>query len=573
MNTLQDILPPDAIQRVRPPEPLSFFRWVDTAGFTIDGRRYTLDGSPYLRTIIEDDARVKVFRKGSQVRISSYSLGRVLWGADQFGERWIYFLPTDAETDDFVQDRVNQSIRHSDYLSARIGDIDNRGLKTVGPGIVYFRGLQTKRKAKSVPADGMVFDEVDEHKPENIAFAQDRTLESLVDRKLFLSVPSMTKEGIDALFRESDQRFWKIKCDSCGKWNCLDTDWPKNFLPIAKSSQKTWPDGTTHYRGCRYCQSRLDIAHGEWVPDNPGHRVHGYQLSRLITLTVPPDWPNAASFIMNEFRDAQGSTEKTARFVIAFRGLPFDGEGARINEEVLDGLEGDAGFYYRGNRCVMGVDQGDRLHISIYAVIPGRRLQLIYCEVTENWTRLNMLFERYGCYAAGIDGKPDRNSAKRFAAAFKGRVYLHDLGEHDILEDDEIAKRCNLQGKITEQRLRIDSRYYSGNQGTVTVPRFTTGRTESLDRTVDFVEGGYLVLPDSKRLQGNDLANYEEYRECLCSLKWKYEDTPSGRRRVYLRNNNHHGMGLNSVRTVAFEIGVEPPAPNVKPVFRKMGHA
>ncbi len=562
-NVLLDILPADSAERFRPKAPMEFLPWTNAVNFTIDGRLFDPRFVPYMQELYQIDPRVLVVQKGSQVGMSAFSLGRVLWGADQLGQRWIYFLPTDDEMDDFVADRVEKVIAESDHLRSRMGKTDNRGLKNIGPGLIYFRGLWTKRRAKSVPADGLIFDEVDEHKPENIAFGEDRVLMSEFQKLWYLSVPSFTKYGINKMFLETDQSYYQHKCRSCGKWNCLDKDFEKNFIAIAEIQRKSRPSGMTHYRGCRWCGAQLDMSAGQWVAEQPDRDRPGYLISRLYTQVYPPDYPNAATFLMREWNAAQGDTIKLGRFMIAFRAQPYDGEGARINDELLQGLEEDYGFWTHGTGCIFGLDQGDRLHISIYHRRHDNRLQLVYCERTESWGRAEALFRQFGCYAGAGDGKPNRNDMKRLAAKFLGRLYVQDFGGTG-LTTEAAAKRKGKDRRKAQKVLLYE--------GKTAVPWFTVDRTDSLDATVDFVEGARLVLPDRKKLAGKDLVNYEEYCENLMMLKSKIEDTPSGRRKIYLdKVPNHHGMGLNSARIAAYELDIRSPFSGIAPKFLDWG--
>jgi hypothetical protein len=555
MNLLKQILPDNAAERFTVHEPLSLMDWTREANYTIDGNPCDLERIPWLRPIYEDESRVMVFRKGSQVAVSSYALARAFHGADQLGMRWMYFLPTDDEMDDFVADRVKGVIDASEHLLARMGNTDNVGLKKIGydGGLIYFRGLWTKRRAKSVPADALIFDEVDELKPENVAFGEDRVLASRFQAKLYLSVPSFSNYGIDALFHASDQHFYLHKCPACGEWNSLDRDWPLNFLEIPANLKKSYPAGATHYRGCRWCGARLDVRYGEWVPEQPDNRTRGYHLSRLYTLTCPPDFPNPATYLWHEWESAQGNQERVGRFVIAFRGMPFDGEGARLTDKRLEDLEVDYGFLYRASGgTVMGLDQANRLHVSIYAVV-GTALKLIYCEVTEDWDRAAELFRRFGCYVGGTDRVPDVHSARGLAHAFKGRMYLIDYA------GDQVESK---EGERIKRRVKDDL-----HKGKFQVPWVSVDRTNTLDATVELVDGGSVILPDRTKLSGIEISRYKEWRENVANLKWKFEDTPSGRRRVYIKSPNHHGMGLNYARIAAFELGAKPPPPDVMPRF------
>jgi hypothetical protein len=253
---------------------------------------------------------------------------------------------------------------------------------------------------------------------------------------------------------------------------------------------------------------------------------------------------------MDEYKRSQGSQTRTSRFTIAFRGMPFDGEGARITEELLDQMETPGqGWNYTGNGYFMGVDQGDMLDIGIYCK-HGDKLQLVYCENTQEWDRLDMLMDRYSIVMAGVDGNPNRHNAKKFAAKYKRRAFIQDF-TGDSLQD----KTSMYEGKTP-------------------VRWITAERTQSLDATVDFIESGRLMLPDKCRLTGRDLSMYERYRQHLRNLKSKLEAPLTGAtpKRVYLRNvPNHQGMALNTARIAAFELGVRPPVTGTMPAFIRWG--
>lgn len=542
--SLEDIVAPPPPRKIR-----SINKWAKHVNYTIDGNPFNLNKIPYAKAVYADDkATTYVFRKGSQVAMTSWALAKALHGADELGMRWIYFLPTDGEMDDFVHDRVQGVLENSKYLKSRVGSTDNTGLKKIGDngGLIYFRGLWTKRHAKSVPADGLIFDEVDEINPELIAFGEDRVLASRWQTKIYLSVPSFSDLGIDKLFKDSDQRFYLVKCSTCGEWANIDEDFPKNFIPIPESAKKLFPVDATHYRGCRNCGSELDVNSGEWVAKRPKSPRHGYHVSRLIQDKCPPDFPNAATYLMDEHKRAQGSQVRISRFTIAFQGMPFDGEGARITEELLDSLELEGqGWQYTGHGLFLGCDQGDMLDIGVYARI-GDKLQLVYCENTQEWDRLDMLMERYHVVLAGVDGNPNRHNAKKFAAKWKKRAFIQDFTGDKI------------QDKVSMHEGRHEVRWV------------TTERTQSLDATVDFVESGRLMLPDKRKLTGRDLTVYERYRLHVRNLKSKLETPLTGAapRRVYLRNvPNHQGMALNTARIAAFELGIRPPVTGVMPSF------
>ncbi len=146
--------------------------------------------------------------------------------------------------------------------------------------------MQSSVGMKSVPADMVVFDELDEATPDAKVVAVERLSHSDYRRMVELSNPSLPAYGIDAAFQESDQRHWTLKCPACGDWTALDAEFPRKLGEEVKIIRSR-PDGT-FYRACRRCSAELDLAGGEWVPDYPDRPVHGYRISQLFSSKIDP---------------------------------------------------------------------------------------------------------------------------------------------------------------------------------------------------------------------------------------------------------------------------------------------
>ena len=79
---------------------------------------------------------------------------------------------------------------------------------------------------KSVPVDFIVFDELDEAPQKAVDMAMQRMAHSEVKEWLKLSNPTIPDYGIDKAFQETDQRYWLLKCPSCGHYTCLEDTFP-----------------------------------------------------------------------------------------------------------------------------------------------------------------------------------------------------------------------------------------------------------------------------------------------------------------------------------------------------------
>ena len=94
------------------------------------------------------------------------------------GLNTIYFFPTRTDVIDFSKSRVGPLLYDNPFLAKQLRDTDTVGLKRIGDANLYFRGMKSTVGMKSVPADMIVFDELDEATPEARAMAWERIAHS-----------------------------------------------------------------------------------------------------------------------------------------------------------------------------------------------------------------------------------------------------------------------------------------------------------------------------------------------------------------------------------------------------------
>lgn len=491
-------------------EDLSLLEWCSRY-IKIRGEEFSLGDHPYLEEIYGKHHPYMVFEKGAQVGISTYTLLKSLWLCDTHHAKVIYYFPTDSDVSDFSNDRCMPVIRDSDYLSTRVAGIDNVGLKQIGDSSIYFRGMYSKIKVKSVDADVLVFDELDECKQENKQYALDRILHSKLKWVMELSQPSIPDFGVDLEFKKSDQRFWHIRCSGCRRWVCLEESFPacigvkKEIIEFA----------------CPKCGKKLNRSKGEWIAKYPSRKERrGYHLSQLFSLFI------SAKEVWDAFISARRTFERV-RFYNSLLGFAYAGDRQPLTEEILDRCEGDWGLRVppENSAVYMGVDVGDLLHVAIGHSIDLERISTDYLEVTSDWARLYWLMEHMGVNVCVIDALPYKNSAKKFARKFRKKVYIQYF--------KEMALKTREEG-----------------EGMDAVPVVLTDRTESLDETVDMLKRGDILIPAMSKCFGKDLETLETFRKHLKMLvKDEVESARGEKKFVYKRNvENHFGMALNSMR-------------------------
>jgi phage terminase large subunit GpA-like protein len=255
----------------------------------VGGRKFDLAGHEYLRGLYLDENPQMVIRKAAQMGATEYAITRALHFAAVKGGCSIYFFPSGQDVDDFSRDRFGPAVQESPYLAGLVRDTNTMGLKHIGRGSIYLRGTQSTAQLKSVPADFLIFDELDEMKAPMIELARKRLGHSAYGWELALSTPTFPEYGIDAAFLETDQRFWMLHCPGCGRDWCLEELFLEHHgSPQDPRSEICFIQGRPGAEElvCLKCGHRLDPAQGIWVPkyDCPSH---GYHLSKFGLDPIP----------------------------------------------------------------------------------------------------------------------------------------------------------------------------------------------------------------------------------------------------------------------------------------------
>ncbi|MBD3335582.1 MAG: hypothetical protein GF355_08700, partial [Candidatus Eisenbacteria bacterium] len=191
----------------------------------LEGLPFSFDGHEYLRAIYDDTSPHVVLSKAAQIGGTTWGILRSIH-ACLTGLNVIYFFPTRTDVLEFSKSRVAPLLADNPFLMRLMTDTDTAGLKRIGDSHLYLRGMQSTVGMKSVPADMVVFDELDEASPAAKAMARERLAHSDYKRVIELSNPSLPDYGIDEQYQKSDQRHWTLRCPACNAWTALDKEFP-----------------------------------------------------------------------------------------------------------------------------------------------------------------------------------------------------------------------------------------------------------------------------------------------------------------------------------------------------------
>ena len=382
----------------------------------LDGKPFSFEGHEYLRTIYDDTARHIVLSKAAQIGGTTWSILRSIH-ACAMGLNVVYYFPTRTDVIDFSKSRVGPLLADNPFLQKLMHDTDTAGLKRIGNAHLYLRGMQSTVGMKSVPADMIVFDELDEATPQAKSMARERLAHSDYKRILELSNPSLPDYGIDEVYQQSDQRHWTLKCPGCNEWVAPDEEFPDRLGQEVRVIQPR--PGGGHCLACPKCETELDRTDGEWVAEYPDREIHGYRISQLHSFKVDP------GEILNEYR----LTRFPDRFYNLKIGIPWAGLERRLDLSSVLALSSQDLMPERlneGGFVSMGVDTGKALHVVILRTDDSdyKHEHLVHLGICREFSELDELIQRFSVRRCVVDGLPETHATREFAKRHRNKVAL-----------------------------------------------------------------------------------------------------------------------------------------------------
>jgi hypothetical protein len=470
---------------------LPFHEWVERSSIILDGKPFTFERHEYLRVPYQDNHPFTVEMKAAQMGLTSKAMLKVVYVARYGGYRGIlYLFPSKSDVTDFSKGRVDPLIdENPETIGKWIRDTDAANIKRIWNAFLYLRGMKSRTGLKSVPADLVVFDELDEAPQNAVDMAMERLAHSEFKEVWKLSNPTLPDYGIDKAFQQTDQRYWLLKCPKCGEHTCLEDTFPECLLEV----------GGRVIRACSRCRAELNPALGEWVAKKPSITdKRGYHYSQLFSQFVNP------AEILHQFR----TTTNRQDFFNLKLGQPYvEAENRLSIEEVLSLCGRDGINSVDPGPCSMGVDQGKDLHVVIGKRDYWKGARIIYLGVSKDWEELDRLMKVFHVSRCVVDALPETRNARAFAERHKGKVFLNYYFEHQ-------------KGS------------YRWNEKDLTV---ACNRTESLDASHNEVMNGQVILP-------KECGIVRVFAEHLHNVAKKLEeDEETGSKRyVYVRLGPDH---------------------------------
>lgn len=424
-------------------ERMSFWDWSLGVPEPKTGR-LDFERFPFQPELYRDEgAGVKdmVIVKGTQIGVSAWLLRFALYWADMRALSALYLMPKTKQLYDFGDARVRAVIRKSSYLMSRVPreHTQNKGLKQIGGGWVYFRGSDSIHDLESADIDVLCMDEYNRLAPNNIPVVERRTSGSLLGLIRRVGVPTLPKYGLDPLYEDSDRRRWMVRC---GKGH----DTPMRWADAVDTERMV--------RRCKTCEVELrpqDVAGGRWVAERPGVDRRGYHIPKIVQpeANIPllvrrsqQSDPAELKAFWN-FDAAESWAEAEGR-------LDPDTIAAAMSFGESLGSTAKAPGYVGNDLITMGVDVASvrRINVRVSRHVSGDRKVSLFCGTVEDFNEVEALMNRYGVHMACLDHLPDGRLARAVCERFPGRAYTVSYGtpqQKEVLKADMERRHVSVR--------------------------------------------------------------------------------------------------------------------------------
>ncbi len=363
----------------------------------------------------------------------------------------LYLFPSKTDVTDFSKGRVDPLIdENPDSIGKWIKDTDSANIKRIWNCFLYLRGMASRTGLKSVPADFIIFDELDEAPQNAVDMAMERMAHSEFKEVFQLSNPTLPDYGIDKAFQETDQQYWLLRCEKCGEYTCLEDTFPDCLITT----------GDRVIRACEKCKSELNPSIGQWVAKRPGITdKRGRHYSQLFSHFVDP------ASILHQFRTTNNLTD----FYNLKIGVAYVEATNRLTVEEVLSLCGNEGISESDEGpCFMGVDQGKDLHVVIGKRSRNKAGRIVHLGIYKAWEELDRLMKNFHVSRCVVDALPETRNARAFALRHKGRVFLNFYNEHQKGSYSWSDKELVVSSNRTES---LDASHREISDGTIVLPR------------------------------------------------------------------------------------------------------
>lgn len=479
--------------------------WAHYSKLQLNAGPFKIYGHEFQRDILQSTYRRQCAKKSPQMMgLTECMVIRSLHGMrfGKYPQGVLYIFPTDDEVSDFSKSRFKPFLTNNPKSIGKfVKETDTAQVKRVGNAFLFFRGGRLKdiegsqmssSKLKALPVDAIVGDEIDEMDQGALTLALGRMDHSKVQDEFYLANPTVPNYGIDKKYQNSDERVWMIECQSCGRENCLELEFP-HCLQRQKDRSVL--------RVCRKCGKEINPRKGYWIPQKPSKTTDmvGWWISHLNSMYTDP------KAILDEYEDP---TTDLVRFHNRRLGMAYiKAEDQLTKNDVLTCCGPDPMKLSDNGPTCLGADVGgNELHVLIAQKVSPVQLKLVKIARVPDFNALWDLCTQFNVKSAVMDLKPEIHSVRTFCNKADFKAFGCDYSE----ESKGIAVWNDASHIVTVNRTEI----FDASHKQITEP----GRTE-LPRIDDEIETfakqmvNTAKILEDKKAAGNVIGKVYRYRK------------------------------------------------------------
>jgi len=364
---------------------LSILSWISSNGIKSEkGELLSYHDRLFWLDVLSDWNPNIVIKGAAQIGKSVNFTLKVLYAIKHYGMSCIYTFPTDSDTKEFVQSKINPMIVNNRHVFDGLNS-DSVERKEIDGNFVHFKGTVSKTAGISTTADVVIHDEASRSDRVTMETMRSRTKGSKFKGRWLFSNPSTDGDEIEEEWKLSDRKEWHVTCPEC-KLEQMMT-WPDNVdIPgkryVCLDCDATLPDETRRT--------------GRWIATNPESKISGYHLSHLICC-----WITAEEVI----RDSEKSEEYFHNFVL---GEPYTPSVLAITRTLL--IDAWTPKTLETGKWYLGVDVGNFKHYVL-----GSENGVVKVGRFANWTELDDLVKMYDPFSV-IDAMPENEISRAYVS-------------------------------------------------------------------------------------------------------------------------------------------------------------
>jgi hypothetical protein len=407
-----------------------------------DGVYFELEGMPYLDGIVACKKPIRNYKKGTQVCMTTTNFVDAVHSCyyHKYDQNIIYMMPTINAVQKLSQVSFSPILKCNKWLKKYIGT-DTALIKSINGRSIIFTGAQPQSidnatdtkdsvNLRSIPADCVYRDEIDLMDVDMVDMSKQRLNRSKFGIEINFGSPTCPDFGIDALYDNSDQQCFLIKCNSCGHWTHLPTSFPNCVIP---------KDGRW-IRACEKCHAEIFSSDGQWVAKFPDRQEAGFWIDSLLTPidrllgTFVQRYNNCTPRQMLEFQ----------RSVLGIAGIEAENQldlplvYSRCGSEQMATVS--------DVETVMGVDVDPQMHVVIGTKTTRETYEILHTCRVDDFNQLHDLMHKFNVKYYVIDAMPDIHATKDFVKTHNGGWRCHyseTMQNAPEFNNEERTVKCN----------------------------------------------------------------------------------------------------------------------------------